>query len=103
MASVTRWRRSSPSPVVPCCVATGVYTVIAEWGRHDGEHFVQALGFTHCSPCAATLHTVLRWVDREVFEARLGAWAEGLLGEAPAWGSRHKKPHSRAIGANPGA
>jgi hypothetical protein len=25
----------------------------------------------------------LRYVDREAIEARLGAWAEGLLGEAP--------------------
>src|SRR5215510_15526471 len=59
------------------------YTAIAEWGRHYGVHLVQALGFTHRSPCAATLHTVLRRVDREVVEAKLGAWAEGLLGEAP--------------------
>jgi predicted transposase YbfD/YdcC len=59
------------------------YTAIAEWGRHYGAHLVQALGFTHRSPCAATLHTVLRRVDREAVEAALGAWAEGLLGEAP--------------------
>ena len=59
------------------------YTAIAEWGRHYGEHLVRALGFTHRSPCAATLHTVLRYVDRETVEAKLGAWAEGLLGEAP--------------------
>src|SRR5215475_1443565 len=59
------------------------YTAIAEWGRHYGASLVQALGFTHRSPCAATLHTVLRRVDREVVEAKLGAWAEGLLGEAP--------------------
>src|SRR5262245_65593393 len=59
------------------------YTAIAEWGRHDGAPLVQALGFTHRSPCAATLHTVLRRVDREAVEATLGAWAEGLLGEAP--------------------
>src|SRR5215468_11297096 len=59
------------------------YTAIAEWGRHYGEHLVRALGFTHRSPCAATLHTVLRRVDREALEIKLGAWAEGLLGEAP--------------------
>ena len=44
---------------------------------------MRALGFTHRSPCAATLHTVFRRVDREAVEATLGAWAEGLLGEAP--------------------
>jgi predicted transposase YbfD/YdcC len=59
------------------------YTAIAEWGRHYGEHLVRALGFTHRSPCAATLHTILRRVDREALEAKLGAWAEGLLGERP--------------------
>jgi predicted transposase YbfD/YdcC len=59
------------------------YTAIAEWGRHYGAPLVRALGFTHRSPCAATLHTVLRRVDREAVEAKLGAWAEGLLGEAP--------------------
>jgi predicted transposase YbfD/YdcC len=57
------------------------YTAIVEWGRPYGEHRVRALGFTHRSPCAATLHTVLRRVDREAVEAKLGAWAEGLLGE----------------------
>src|SRR5499426_4473141 len=59
------------------------YTAIAEWGRHYGAPLVQALGFTHRTPCAATLHTVLRRVDREALEAKLGAWAEALLGEAP--------------------
>ena len=59
------------------------YTAIAEWGRHYGESLVQALGFTHRSPCAATLHTVLRHVDREAVEAKLGTWAEGLLGAEP--------------------
>jgi predicted transposase YbfD/YdcC len=57
------------------------YTAIAEWGRHYGAHLVHALGFTHRAPCVATLHTVLRRVDREVLEAQLGAWAETLLGE----------------------
>ena len=59
------------------------YTAIAEWGRHYGESLVHALGFTHRSPCAATLHTVLRRVDREVLEVKLGAWAEAVLREAP--------------------
>lgn len=59
------------------------YTAIAEWGHHYGEHLVRALGFTHPSPWAATLHTVLRRVDREAVEAKLGAWAEALLGEVP--------------------
>src|SRR4029453_15193348 len=58
------------------------YTAMAEWGRHYGAHLGGALGFTHRSPCAATLHTVIRRVEREALEAKLGAWAEGRLGEA---------------------
>jgi predicted transposase YbfD/YdcC len=56
------------------------YTAMAEWGRNYGACLTRALGFTRQSPCAATLHTVLRHVDREELEAKLGAWAEGLLG-----------------------
>src|SRR5712692_10938264 len=55
------------------------YTAIAEWGRNYGTRLTQALGFTHPSPCAATLYRALRQVDRDVFEAQLGTWAEGLL------------------------
>jgi predicted transposase YbfD/YdcC len=59
------------------------YTAIAEWGRHYGEPLVRALGFTRRPPCTATLHTVFRRVDREVLEAKLGTWAEGLLTGQP--------------------
>jgi predicted transposase YbfD/YdcC len=59
------------------------YTAIAEWGRNYGGHFMQALGFTRRPPCAATLHTVLRGLDREGFEAHIGAWSETLLTGAP--------------------
>jgi hypothetical protein len=40
--------------------------------------------FTRQPPCAATLHTVMRRIDREGLEAQLGAWAEELLAETPA-------------------
>ena len=60
------------------------YTAIAEWGRNYGMRLMQALGLTRQPPCAATLHTVLRRVDREAVEAKLGAWAEGLLSGTPA-------------------
>ena len=59
------------------------YTAIAEWGRNYGACLMRALGFTRQPPCAATLHTVLRRVDREEVEAKLGAWAEGLLSGTP--------------------
>lgn len=55
------------------------YSAIAEWGRNDGARIAQALGFTHHTPCAATLHTVFRHVDRDAVEAKLGAWAEGIV------------------------
>jgi len=59
------------------------YTAIAEWGRNYGAPLMQALGFTRRPPCAATLHTVLRGLDREAFETHVGAWAEGLLAGTP--------------------
>ncbi len=59
------------------------YTAIAEWGRHYGGHLMQALGFTRRPPCAATLHTVLRGLDREGFEAQVSAWVEELLAGTP--------------------
>ena len=57
---------------------------MAEWGRNYGVHLTRALGFTRRPPCAATLHTVFRRVDRDVLEAKVGAWAEGLLAGTPA-------------------
>ena len=65
-----------------CCAmlcGSRSYSAIAEWGRHYGGRLRQALGFTHTPPCAATLHTVLRRIDRGVWEAQLSAWTEGLL------------------------
>jgi predicted transposase YbfD/YdcC len=59
------------------------YTAMAEWGRNYGARLTRALGFTRQPPCAATLHTVLRRVDREELEGKLSAWAEGLLAETP--------------------
>jgi DDE_Tnp_1-associated len=58
-------------------------SAIAEWGRHDGTDSAYALGFTHNTPCASTLHTIFRCIDREAFEAQVGAWAEGVVATAP--------------------
>jgi predicted transposase YbfD/YdcC len=60
------------------------YSAIAEWGRNYGAGMAHALGFTHNTPCAATLHTVFRHVDRDEVEAKLGAWAEGIVSSTPA-------------------
>src|SRR5262245_21066617 len=60
------------------------YSAIADWGRCYGQKLVQALGFTQAkTPCAATLHHVLRKVDGPLVEATLGAWAESVLAALP--------------------
>ena len=60
------------------------YSAMAEWGRNYGARLAQALGFTHDPPCAATLHTIFRCVNRDEFEAHLGAWADSVVGSLPA-------------------
>jgi len=61
------------------------YGAIAEWGRNYGTELLRALGFTHdTAPCAATLNTVLRGLDREAVERVLASWAEGVLAATPA-------------------
>ncbi len=70
------------------CVATlcgyRSYGAIAQWARVYPAKLVRALGFTHRTPpCAATLHTVLRSLDRTQVEARLGSWAEAVLAQVP--------------------
>ena len=70
-----------------CCAmlcGARTYSAIAEWGRNYGTRIAQALGFTHATPCAATLHTIFRHVDRDAFEAHLGAWADSVVGSLPA-------------------
>src|SRR5919108_5356342 len=66
------------------CVATlcgyRSYSAAAQWARIYPEELVRALGFTHPRPpCAATLCSVLRRLDRAQVEARLGTWAERVL------------------------
>src|SRR5712692_6510877 len=69
-----------------CCAMLCGYrssSAIAKWGRNYGTRIAQALGFTHNTTCAATLHTVCRHVDRDVVEAKVGAWAEGGVVSTP--------------------
>jgi predicted transposase YbfD/YdcC len=69
-----------------CAMLCGArsYSAIAEWGRNYGTRIAQALGFTHGTPCAATLHTIFRHVNRDEFEAHLSTWAESIVGSLPA-------------------
>lgn len=56
------------------------YSAIAEWGCNYGQALATALGFKNGkTPCAATLHTIFRHLDKQHFEARLGTWAEAVL------------------------
>ena len=59
------------------------YSAISEWGRNYGGKLVQALGFTHKkTPCASTLHTVFRNIDKKEVESKLGSWAESVMSDA---------------------
>ena len=61
------------------------YGAIAEWGRNYGWAFTRALGFTRAdTPCAATLHTVLKRIDVMQLEAKLQAWVESVYAALPA-------------------
>lgn len=60
------------------------YGAIAEWGRHYGTQIAHALGFSHHTPCASTLFTIFGHLDREAFEAKLGAWADSVVATTPA-------------------
>lgn len=68
-----------------CAILCGYrsYSAIAEWGHHYGRRFTRALGFTHKPPSASTLHTIFKGVNVEVFEAKVGAWAEGITSGLP--------------------
>src|SRR2546428_2565606 len=70
-----------------CCAmlcGSRSYSAIAEWGRNYGSAIAHALGFTHNTPCASTLHTIFGRLDCEVFEATLGVWADSGVAHTPA-------------------
>lgn len=60
------------------------YGAIAEWGRNYGTQIAKAPGFTHKTPCAATLFTIFGRLDREAFEAKLGTWVDSVMAHTEA-------------------
>jgi len=84
----SRGKRHSLSAIfaLACCAMLcgyRSYSAIAEWGRNYGVRMAHALGFTHATPCAATLHTIFRHVNRDEFEAYVGAWADSIVESLP--------------------
>jgi predicted transposase YbfD/YdcC len=81
-------RHPLPAILALVCVAVlcgyGSYSAVAQWARIYPTDLVRALGFTHPTPpCAATLCTVLRQLDRTEVETKFGAWAEEVLASLP--------------------
>ena len=69
-----------------CCAmlcGSRSYSAIADWGRNYGSAIAHALGFTHTTPWAATLHTIFGRIDCVVFEATLGGWADSVVAHPP--------------------
>jgi hypothetical protein len=94
LAQVTDFRqaqgRRHPLPAILALAVAAIlcgyrsYGAIAEWGRYYGRDLAHALGFTRATtPCAATLHTIFRHLDREALEAALGKWARQCLAALP--------------------
>ncbi len=85
------------------CGARSLYA-IAQWGREQGAaaEVRAALGITRAStPSVATLFRLFRDLDRDAFEAALGAWtrAQGLPDdEAIALDGKHLRGiHGEAV------
>jgi DDE_Tnp_1-associated/Transposase DDE domain len=81
-------RHPLPSVLALICVAVlcgyRSYSAIAQWARIYPRDLVEALGLTHpIPPCPATLCNILRQVDQEQIEAKLGGWAESVLACLP--------------------
>lgn len=94
LAEVTDFRRprgkrhALPAILALVCVAIlcgyRSYSAIAQWARVYPRELVVALGLTHATPpCAATLFTILRNLDRKQIESKLGEWAESVLSALP--------------------
>ena len=83
MANAILYPLCSLCRAAPCCVAPAAI-VPSPHGDAYGSAIAHALGFTHTTPCASTLHTIFGRLDCEVFEATLGVWADSVVAHTPA-------------------
>ncbi len=81
----SRRGRRHPLSAVLSLIAVGTLCdcphqdAIAQWGRLLSRRMVRDLGFTRrLTPCAATLHNVLKGLDVAAFEAVLREWSAQL-------------------------
>lgn len=82
--------------------ARSVYAM-AQWGRDHAEA-AAALGFTRRPPpSVATLHRLLRDVDRAAFERALAAWLQAQFGDGEAVAIDGKTIRGSRQGELPGA
>lgn len=66
------------------CAATlcgyETYGAMAEWGANYGGELVRSLGFRNDrTPCAATLHNVLKKIDLDALERAIERWVRSLV------------------------
>ena len=63
--------------VIAMMVGYRTYSAIAEYGRTYAPKLAEALGFTQKkTPCAATLHHLLKNIDVKALETTLSQWAK---------------------------
>jgi predicted transposase YbfD/YdcC len=81
-----RQGRRHPLGAVLCLICAALLAgrdtpqAIHEWGRQYPPEVMTALGFRHGkTPCASTLHLVLKGLHWEALERQLRRWAETLL------------------------
>jgi hypothetical protein len=77
------------------------YGAMAEWGKNYGAELAQALGFKDGkTPSVGTLFTIFSNLDKRALEAKLAAWAKGVLQQLPNSTNRNSPDrNSRATSA----
>jgi hypothetical protein len=73
------------------------YGAMAEWGKNYASDLAQALGFQDGkTPSVGTLFTIFSNRDKRTLEAKLAAWAKGVLQQLPNRPDRNSRATSAA-------